>query len=399
MAYSTKLFIIFLCFVAVLFGYNYVVKPFAELVSVESVSTDMQQSSVPVTISASTEEKILNSMSVRQRVAQVLVASVTINLEKDATSSSELEWINTNQPGFVLVFGKNISTTSANLLKSEIARFSDKQLADILIAVDHEGGTVQRYAGEGFTRVPSWSSVCDIENETERKELLNRTFRELKEVGISVILGPVFDTKVTGSPLGSRACSTDQAIISERVKEYITILNAYKILPVVKHFPNIGFVKRDLHTNFDTIGVKTDDLLAFKNILTAFPSIGVMTTHVGVTNQNPTVPCSLSADCINELLVNYPAVLVVSDALEMSAAQGFVSTSSAQITEMPELTKRAIRAGNEVIILGESVDARQMEVVLNNLEEAYNKDESFKQLIDTSVKKILKYKQLLHNAN
>lgn len=389
MAYTTKLFILFLIFVATLLGYNYIIRPFSQLKEIEVAQ---QPLATPITQTKTVEEKLFDTLNTEQKILQVLTIPITITNTNTASESAILTWTKQKKPGFVIVFGSEIATGSAKNLYKELQTATSSEPLDIAISIDHEGGTVQRYNGIGFTKLPSWQDFCAIENRAERIALLEKSASELQEVGVRIVLAPVFDTKVVGSPLRTRTCSADQAVISERSKEYIQAMTKYNVLPVLKHFPNIGFAKKDLHTNFDTVSIKPDDLLAFKSILDAFPKIGVMTTHVGITNQDPELPCSLSANCVNELRTTYNQSLIISDALDMRSTQGNISTESASLTTVPQLSIQALQAGNDSIILGEQVTTQQLDEVLNLIIKEYNTNELFKERIDESVKKIIRYK-------
>lgn len=396
MAYTTKLFILFLVFVTFLLGYNYIKMPFFQHQSEEVA----QQVSTP-TPSADTstaEDRLLESLSTKEKVAQLLATPLTVS-SSTATTSADMEWIEKSQPGFVLIFGRNISTTSAQAVNQELIRTSKDKLLDIAIAVDHEGGTVQRFNGTGFTRLPSWNALCNIQEQQDRTVLLDQSAAELNSVGVDIVLAPVLDTKTPGSFLGSRTCSTDQAITAERAKEFIAAFQEQRIASVIKHFPNIGSVQTDLHLGYDTMSVNYDDFLAFKNILDLYPTIGVMTTHVGVSNQDPDVPCSLSASCLGELKNNYPQAITFTDALDMRSVQGDIASTSAAVSTLPELTSKALQAGNDVVILGEKIQLEEADAVLDELSSKYDNDPSFKLLIDEKVKKVIQYKRSILTNN
>lgn len=394
MAYTTKLFILFLAMVTVLLGYNYLKKPFANLTT---STTQTQPSPTPTTSSLSETDQIFNLLSTREKVAQVLMTPVTLSSSPSAQVRESLTWAIAEQPGFVIVFGNRIATQSAQQLATEIESATRAKPLEIVIAVDHEGGTVQRYSGQGFTALPSWQAVCALEKKEERVALLASSAAQLKAVGVGMVLAPVFDTKVAGSPLGSRTCSVDQAIISERSKEFIDAFAANDILPVVKHFPNIGFARLDLHTNFDTVSLKGDDLLGLRNLLTQYPKIGVMVSHIGVSNQDAIRPCSMSPDCIKELTSNFPETLVISDALDMRSAQGKIASGSAVLTT-EELVIKSLVSGNDIALVGKDAQPEMLDAILNQLEKKYQSEESFKTIIDQKVKKIITVKRGLQTG-
>ncbi len=385
---ATILLIFILIILAGLTGYNYFFHPF-ENINQEPVS--MEPSPVPSPTPEPTQaEKLLEQLTPEQKVAQVLALPVEVDDIAESTGSADqsLAFIQQFDPGFVTFFGTNVSTVSAHMAVQTV----HQQTADFplspLIAVDHEGGNVQRLRGTGFTRLPSWSAVCDLDS-TDQMEQLTQSAQELHRVGIDLVFAPVLDYG-TNSILGSRICSDNPQVVIQAAQLYIQIFQQQSILPVIKHFPGIGKTARDLHTQFDQVLITDQDADIYRTILDTYPSIGVMVTHVGVENQYQDIPCSLSKVCVGQLTQQYPQALIFSDALEMKSATHDVNSD--QPKEIYQVAKEAILAGDEVLVFGEKVSLEQLEGIIHYLTNSYQTNQEFAQQLDQAVLKIINYK-------
>lgn len=377
---------VFLVLLALALGFNYFQQPFLE--RFEKAGEDFLQNQVETQISPSLTPKQMRfeKMSTREKILQVLTVPVTLGEE----SEEKISWFQANKPGFIIFFGNQISQSVAEKEIKEIqAPFSDSDIPPLL-AVDHEGGLVQRFSGDGFTKLPPWKDACEMELSQLRPEF-KKSAAELADIGINIVLAPVLDLAGNQAILQSRVCG-DYGTSLETADEYILAFSEKKIMPVVKHFPGIGTVTSDLHGSFDTVDLSSQDTQAFKDILDKFPNIGLMTTHVGITGILDEVPCSLSEVCLGKLPTLYPEVLFVTDALEMESARH--QSGSNELKSLSEVSREAILAGNNVLVFGEEVSVGDFNVILDALEREYTQSEAFRKKLDVSVAKILLLKKI-----
>lgn len=402
-------FILLLGSIALLLGYNYFYRPF-EIPS--SNSAESNRGSTQDTILQNTPEYILSQLSDREKVSQLIAAPVVVTEyfaeEKVATdeaaerveASEETnmgEAADTAEP-------KDIRTGFYTLFGSEVARFQAQEVIMDLkkkntvatlipkVAVDHEGGAVQRLSGDGFTKLASWKEICSLET-LDRQADLKRSANELRQIGIDVVLGPVLDVG-NNAILKDRVCSTTEyAIVADRSMDYVTIFTNVGIMPVLKHFPGIGQTKKDLHTSFDSVSVLENDVKLYKYILDQSEKTAVMVAHVGVTSQDTQVPCSLSQYCVGELHAAYPNILIFTDALEMEAAL-YDKENPRVPKNLQQVSKEAVLAGNNVLVYGQSVTQQELSEIIDTLVIEYQSNPLFKPLIDQSVLKIIQYKTL-----
>lgn len=379
--WSTRILIIALLVVAILSGYNYFKRPF--LKRFEDFQQQLEQATVEP-VNADPVQAAIDEMTTREKVLQLIDLPI-VATAGEATVSAEIAWTESNRPGFVTIFGSSVgATASAQLVDS--VRFEEG--LSPLVAVDHEGGTVQRLSGGEFTRLPSWRQACAMTSEA-RKEIFAQSAQELAAVGVQIVFAPDVDVAGSNSFLGSRACTDPDEIIASAT-DYITEFAQYGILSVVKHFPGIGSLTTDPHYELDSVSLTADDTIVFDRLITSFPNIGIMTTHVAVEGKTDGTPCSLNAPCLNSFLVNFPDLLLFTDALEMRSAS--LVQESEIVKTLPEIAVQAVLAGNDVLVFGEKVTPEQIEEVAESLASRYDENEVFQRRIDTSLRKILELK-------
>ncbi|MBT3511894.1 MAG: hypothetical protein HN846_02545, partial [Candidatus Pacebacteria bacterium] len=147
---STIFFLLILTIIASALGYNYFARPFSNYQAAQIELTEL----IP-------EEEENNSESAEetfsdQDLAQLIAFPYSLD-DNQSTQSASLSWIKLNQPGLITLFGSKVSTAAAKIATDKISSSFDDE-SEPLIAVDHEGGSVQRLSGSGFTSLPSWKS-------------------------------------------------------------------------------------------------------------------------------------------------------------------------------------------------------------------------------------------------
>lgn len=383
---TTLLTIVVLIVVAVGMGYNYFFQPFSESeVAVVSPAPAPSPSLSPA-------ESLLQNLTPEQRVLQLVAASLTVVPETVSTGSAleeqneRIAWMQQQQPGTVVLFGSNISTTAAQAVVSQVQTTSE---ITPWIAVDHEGGTVQRLSGLGFTELPSWRALC-AEEDLVRQEYLASSSAELRAVGVDIVFAPVVDVASSSAVLGSRVCSGQYEVVTQAAAEYVDIFSQADILPVLKHFPGIGSGRRDLHFQYDAVTVTPADALVYRLLLEDYPELGVMVTHAGVVNQFAELPCTLSIHCVGELAQLYPQTLLFTDALDMVAAGHQEDTT--ELLPLPQRAEQALLAGNHILVFSQDVTPTELDQVIQTLVTRYTTDAEFKEKVDAAAALVLERK-------
>lgn len=384
---KTLVFLYFLAVIAVALGYNYFYKPFAAQPSSELVE---QLPSPSPELDPKTA--LFSSLTDSDKVGLILAAPVVVSDELIASPSAMAE-IAALRPGVVTLFGDRVSATQAAEVVARLRNITAQPR--VLVAVDHEGGLVQRLSGEGFTFLPSWQQLCQF-SASKQDEVVSVSAKELKAVGVDIVWGPVVDFASQHPVLGTRICSSEPQEVIEQARRLVATYRAEGLLPVLKHFPGIGGTTKDLHLTFDTVEITPDEAAIYQALLTDFPSVGVMVSHAGVVNQFAEVPCSLSLPCVGQVAANYPEVLVVTDALEMISA-GHVAqdptkprdrTAPLAVT-LEERAVAAVEAGNQVLVFGPTVTPAQLSLVKQRLLEKMAQDPSFSEKISVAAKRVV----------
>lgn len=382
---STLIVILLLTFLAAVTGWNYLKRPFAEV-----ANTQVSPTPSPITTedsSLTATDVMLAGLTPQQKVAAILAFPISLTASPSAVYATDLAWIAEHKPGAVTIFGSSVSQAQVETLRQDLLdaySSSDSASSEPLLVVDHEGGQVQRLSGAGFTRLPSWRALC-AQPATESATVIQTSLSELQTSGIDIVLSPMVEVATSHAVLRDRVCSGDPEVVVERAVSFIESAESVGVLPVLKHFPGIGKTTRDLHFSFDRVSVTPEDALIFRYILDRFPQLGVMIAPVGVNNQYPDVPCTISFDCVKELASNFPEVLVVSDGLDMAASR---YSSEGQLT-LAETAVRAAKAGNNVLIFGPEVTASEMTEVFAALVAAYETDPLVKDAVDAGAAKVL----------
>lgn len=446
--HSTTIFIIFLAILAILLGYNYFATPFydrfyqpQQTTVDDEFAVDTTDPLVDIFNQFSSEQKISLLMAYpyiidqesnqeNEDESQLGLDSQDNDLEEIAASHLPINDLSAQQtilkdfhPGFILFFGSNIPFDLAQQEIDQINQIFEDSSFGPLYLVDHEGQGAQRFSGSGFTLMSPLREMCEKREVEQLNELINSA-TELRQLGINIVLAPVLD--INSSVLGSRSCA-DGAKTLSAAKTYIEVFGNHQIIPVVKHFPGLGSLTKDLHYFSDVIDFPKEEIEVFAKIFDLYPNIGVMTSHVQLENRLQNLPCSLSQDCILSFSQLYPDLLIFSDALDMGALESFeeinywpevneadqlpgfdmVGTQAASLriddsTELGEInlvelnfgglsriSYLALLAGNDVLLYGGDVEFKELQAIRQDLAQMYEQDASFAQQVDQSVMKVL----------
>ncbi len=286
--------------------------------------------------------------------------------------------VNKNKP-------KNIANRAQlKKLTSELQACSHE--GKLLIAVDQEGGKVQRLKSKyGFYgHFPKASSVIKMDQRQIRSTYLKMA-KELKSVGINYDLAPVVDLDINMKNhvihgLG-RSYGKDPKVVARYASTFIDAMHHYGVLTSLKHFPGHGSSVGDTHKGYVDVTklwnkVELEPYRLLKN-----KADTVMVAHVFNKRLDKKYPATLSNATVNGLLrkkLGYNGV-VITDDLQMGAISKKYS--------LKKTLQLAINAGDDILLFGNQLDPRHTV--------------STKKLVDTIVKLVKEGKvreQSINNA-
>lgn len=225
--------------------------------------------------------------------------------------------------GNVVLLGRNTGAPADVLaLTEDLQRLAiAANGVPLLIAVDQEGGRVQRFRPP-FTQAPaaaSWGCAGPVHTEAVAAVMA----LEMAAVGVNVDLAPVADvlTNPANTVIGDRAFSSDPAIVAEHVVAAVAGLHNGGVLSTVKHFAGHGATDGDSHDGpvvlADSLAnLDATELVPFR---AAAPSADlIMTANVAYTALDPeSRPASLSPPTIAFLRdeVGFTGVIITDDLL------------------------------------------------------------------------------------
>lgn len=221
-----------------------------------------------------------------------------------------------------------------------------------LIALDQEGGTVQRVRAPATIWPPMLAHDGITDDEATAQQVGLAMGQELRVLGFDIDFAPVLDihTNPANPVIGERAFGTTPDTVARRALAYARGLDEAGILSCGKHFPGHGDTATDSHFELPRVDHDWDrleqiELAPFARAAEAkLPMI--MTAHVVFAVLDEARPATLSDTVITGLLrkrLHYEGV-IVSDDLDMKAIASIGADQAAVA---------AIRAGCDVLLLCE----------------------------------------------
>jgi beta-N-acetylhexosaminidase len=246
--------------------------------------------------------------------------------------------------GGVILFTRNyVDTEQLTMLTAQIHALREPRL---LVAVDHEGGRVQRFRG-GFTSLPaagSFGALYDTDPQRARRLAESCGWvmaAELRAVGVDFSFAPVLDLhRGVSSVIGDRAYHHKPEVVTELAQAVMRGMQHAGMAATGKHFPGHGAVCEDSHValpvdsrSYDEI--ESEDLVPFRRLIKSGLA-AIMPAHV-IYDQVDAQPAGFSAFWIRDVLrkrLGFQGV-VFSDDLHMAAAAvagGYVERARAALT-------------------------------------------------------------------
>jgi beta-N-acetylhexosaminidase len=284
----------------------------------------------------------------------------------------------------ILFFAGNIQ--SAAQIRSLTAQVSRLAPIPLLLAVDQEGGVVNRFVNivGPLPSAASLASPADARQRGQQDAALLHTY------GFNLNLAPVVDVGESNPQLWSRTFGTSPSRVAAMAGAYLEGLQqSGQITGTLKHFPGLGATNTDPHLGMPVLDRsradwQATDLAPYRTLLASEDVRAILVTHEMIPAVDPNLPTSLSPAVIDDTLrrqMGFDGV-VITDSLYMAALNQRWSVSQAAVL--------AVAAGADLIIgpytpqmVSDAKDAFHAAIAAGTLTRSR---------IDTSVRRILTLK-------
>lgn len=255
--------------------------------------------------------------------------------------------------GGVVFLGHNVKNRKG--IESLTDLFATASKGRGLIAIDHEGGTVQRLkAKHGFTRLPKALRVGGQRSSAEATALYAQAAKELRSAGFTLNLAPVADLHWKRNPIigrNGRAFSSDPVEVAVYAEAFVKSHRSNGVLCAVKHFPGHGLSRGDTHDGLVDITHSWSEieLEPFRALVRKEAADIVMSGHLYHQSlEKGGVPITFSRRALEGTLRSVLGFkgAIITDDLDMGAIRKHYSQRDALL--------KALAAGNDLILMTNS---------------------------------------------
>ena len=267
--------------------------------------------------------------------------------------------------GGVVLFTRNFE--SRDQVRSLVRSIRELRDPRLLLAVDQEGGRVQRFR-EGFTRLPPLGSLGRLCATDEEKAWSYAYWHgrvmalEMLDLGIDLSFTPVLDLDRGSSVIGDRSFGGDPDTVIALASAYLDGMHSAGMKSTGKHFPGHGSVEADSHVadvcdDRSLEEIQSSDMRPFVTLADDLDAM--MIAHVKypcVSNKPAGYSSSWLVDRLRDQM-GYKGV-VFSDDLGMHAATTLV--------KLTDRTTASIHAGCDSVLVCQPEDVHALLSSWNN---------------------------------
>lgn len=305
---------------------------------------------------------------------------LVLDIEGTVLNESDIRRISDPLVGMVILFTRNYENREQ---LTRLCKHIHSVKPDILIAVDHEGGRVQRFR-EGFTQIPAMQKLGELFKTQSENALLAAMAcgyvmaAELRACGVDMTFAPCLDVDFGRSQIiGERAFSSDPSVITQLALALVQGFRLAGMSNCGKHFPGHGFVKADSHLELPEDersyeALEATDLKPYIWMGQALDS--VMAAHV-LYPEADSKPAGFSSYWLQTVLRDtlHFTGAVFSDDLSMKGAVG-----EGDVTQRAHA---ALKAGCDMLILCNDLEASDTLLKTLQFEDTPQRQERVKRLM------------------
>jgi len=291
-------------------------------------------------------EQLIHRMTLDQKLGQMTIVQFTGPLY----SAGIATMINRYQIGAVVLYARNRNIQDKEQLKLLIGLMQNDSALPLLVAIDQEGGYVDRLASLDGER-PSAAAIGATNDVSSARQAGVQDEVDLAALGFNLNLAPVVDvTNVPNKQLAGRTFGDNPAIVTRMAAAYLQGLQReHRVIGVLKHFPGLGSAGVDPHIGVARLDrarpmLQSIDWAPYRALIAAGDAHAVMVTHEVVRAVDPDTPSSLSGKVVNGVLrgeLGFHGV-VVTDNLTMEGVTAFVPNAQSAVL--------AITAGDDLLM-------------------------------------------------
>ncbi|WP_288129647.1 beta-N-acetylhexosaminidase [Microbulbifer sp.] len=210
------------------------------------------------------------------------IGPVMIDVEGTALTQEDRELLQHPLVGGLIFFARNFE--DRDQLQQLVAEIRSER-PEILLAVDQEGGRVQRFK-DTFTRIPSMQALSARADEARLRDVGWLLAAELRAVGVDFSFAPVLDADEDFCRIvGDRSFAGDPLAVASKARPFMAGMHEAGMATTGKHFPGHGQVLEDSHEELPIDRRSLEQVLAtdctpFTECIRAGELDAVMPAHI-----------------------------------------------------------------------------------------------------------------------